>query len=1423
MNKFAVCVSRSLHIRVAMLAAIAILFAWTLSGTIALAQSGAGSIQGTVTDSTNAVIPGASIHVSSQATGVAIDTKANAVGFYQVPGLNTGTYVVTASAPNMKTYKQTVELLVAQSAEVNVTMSAGAVSQQVTVSANSVQLETTDNGTITATLENARINELPMNGRDIVSLVNETTPGLESCPESSSCGNGQEGPSTEYESDGATLTNREFGGVHQGQNQMVDPDAIQEVRVLDATAGAQYASPTTVVLSTKSGTNQLHGSLFETARNNAIGEARGRNNVSTPTNPYVAPQLIRNEFGASVGGPITIPHLYSGKNRTFFFFAYERYSLAQAPDQNEEVATPAMVNGDFSQLTNSSNLLQQLYDPTTTGSKIGNSNPAACAEPAALGSATAANAFCRSTYTAEYTEGPGSGPPNCNGDTNCMPISQQAAEFKTLMAMQPNTTGPYGVLNPSISPDAANNYSGPVKELTVEPQITWRLDQVFNESNRAYLRYTQNLTTSIAPRNDPNNAAYTLAATAPGGAAIPALASGVSVTPSNVYAVALGYTHVFSPTLFSETVLSQSWYGEHNFAGGTPNADFESELGLPNNFGEPGFPEITGIFSEFGSTQFQYSVTTTTYNVDENLTKSLGKHQLQFGGRYRFEHIGSVPDEIKDAFQFSNYATSLLNPSTYSSSAATAYSDSGNANADAFLGAAYSYGVDIEPPYQHLHDMEIDGYLQDNYRFRNNLTINLGLRWEAHPAMFESNGAMMGIDLKYVNPATGGHGAIVTSGSLSQLEAANLTTPAIIANDENDGVTFETPSEANLPPMLVNNYDATFSPRVGLAWQPFGKWGTVLRGAFGRYIYPVPVREEARLINRNNPFTAGYSESYTSSTYVPHSNYMMLSGPNYSPSYTNSTVTPTSPFGPASSPTGAYTGGPGWPIMGFNSTSLINSTSTTAITPGLSIVNINPDNPPSYVDEASFTIEQPVKGGSVLRVSYLYTHGTNLNNSFYYNDHPSEYSWEIQQGSAPPANPGSAVSPYNSSTGEGPYDNLTYGSGNYQIQKSGWSNYNAVQGVFQKLYHNGSAWQVIYVWEKNLRTGGDYGGESGDAVNPYINYVNSFIGNYGLAGSNTVTVGPADTTGSQMPGVTPNLPPPPPTGTAPWQYYKALNRWQNYMVDTNTPPQHLQFNALIDIPFGRGKRWLSAVNKPMNELVGGWQLAAAGHIQVTDFAVLTTNWGPWSRLVKYKKSAPITDCTSGTCLKEYEWFNGYIAPTALANNTCSAGLSTVVSGLPGGWNPYESPMDTTCSAPVAGKTVTDKYYGDNDVAMSGVTGLAYPGAKAQANGTVIGYGIVPSNNDNGASESTIDVTNPYGHTILNGPMNWGVDSSLFKVFPITERMYLRINLDAFNTFNNQGLANPSSTTGETCVQPGTSACSSFNTPRQLQISARFTF
>ena len=255
MKSIAECLLNLRRKTIAPLAAI-VVAALAVCASIALAQSGAGAIQGTVTDSSGAVLPGASIHVVNQATGVAVDTKTNNVGFYQVPGLNTGTYAVTITAPNMKTYNRVIELLVGQTFEADASMTTGSVSQQVTVSANTVQLETTDNGSITSTLENARINELPMNGRNIIYPGERNHPGLESCPESSSCANGQEGPSTEYETDGATLTSREFGGTHMGSQQMVDPDSVQEVRVIDEAGGAQYASPSTVILNTKSGTNQ---------------------------------------------------------------------------------------------------------------------------------------------------------------------------------------------------------------------------------------------------------------------------------------------------------------------------------------------------------------------------------------------------------------------------------------------------------------------------------------------------------------------------------------------------------------------------------------------------------------------------------------------------------------------------------------------------------------------------------------------------------------------------------------------------------------------------------------------------------------------------------------------------------------------------------------------------------------------------------------------------------------------------------------------------------------------------------------------------------------------------------------------------------------------------------------------------------------
>jgi len=225
-------------------------------------------------------------------------------------------------------------------------------------------------------------------------------------------------------------------------------------------------------------------------------------------------------------------------------------------------------------------------------------------------------------------------------------------------------------------------------------------------------------------------------------------------------------------------------------------------------------------------------------------------------------------------------------------------------------------------------------------------------------------------------------------------------------------------------------------------------------------------------------------------------------------------------------------------------------------------------------------------------------------------------------------------------------------------------------------------------------------------------------------------------------------------------------------------------------------------------LVGGFQVAGSGSLTSQDFTVTSTYWGPTNPLKVYKHGMPVTDCESGNCLKSYEWFNGYIAPTAQANNTCSAGLSTVVNGLSSNWAPYAGPSDQVCAAPVNGKTVTEKYYNSDYVNMTLTSGKS----------SAISYQPYPTSNNTSGIGS-----NPYAHTVLNGPFLFNADLSFFKVFPITEKKDLRFNVDAFNAFNIQGEPNPSGTTGLVAVTPGGLGASSANSPRQIQMTLRLTF
>jgi hypothetical protein len=1247
-----------------------------------MAQSGAGSIQGTVTDATGAVIPGAKIHVINDATGVTTDTESSHVGFYQAPNLFTGHYTVTFTTAGMKPYKVALELLVGQSAVINAQMAAGSVTEQVQVSADVVQLTTSENGTISSTLENDRINQLPMNGRQLVTLAGMTTPGLEG---SGQRANGLMAAALDYVADGVVMTNRQFGGEQQAQSTLPDPDSVQEVEIQTVNTSAQYSAPATALLTTKSGTNSLHGSLFETARNNSVlGNARARS-VS-----YILPHLVRNEFGASAGGPIVVPGLYHGKDKSFWFFAYERYSLGQSSPANVNVPSVAMRGGDFSGLYNSASQLQVLYDPATTAAST-NCN----------GSGTA-NSYCRTPFTNNQLTG------------------RQAATAKILNDILPLPTT-------TANPLVTSNLTVAAETYTVVPTYTFRLDHVFDANNRAYLRFTEDNQINLFP----NSSSIPITIAADG---IAAAASGLDSQPNQTIGTALNYTHVFSPTFFSETILSTEWANQQFIEpGSTPSApNYEKLLGLPNNFGEGGLPSINGGVTTYQTSQGSYGVGTILATIDENLTKTIGKHQLQFGGRFHHERDSNNNHQNNDSIGFNGYATGLELPSSGANYTAT--SNTGNANADLYLGAASSYSVTNQQPNMHSHLNAYAGYIQDNYHVSRTLTANIGLRWEGHLAPWVKNGIMNGFDLK--------NDAQVLGAPISTLISEGYTTQAIATNLQNLGVTFETPQQAGFPGTLLKSYPYEFSPRIGLAYQLFGgKIGTVLRGAYGRYLYSIPTRNTFfNSVTSNAPFGIPYSESYTSASQSPDGlpNYLLRA--------------------------------PQAVVMGVNSANVVNTSSTNAIIPGLTNWAAAPNFAPETVTETNVTLEQPLKGNSVLRLSWVWTHGSNLDVAYYPNYNPSTFVWEMQSGTVQPTGTYSSVA-------TGPYDQKIYSGSNLYQEMSGWSNDNAFQLNYQHLYHRGVAYQVSYVLSRPFRLGGN---STRDGV---MYTAKSYLGAQGTVASMTSPYGTV---------ITPYLPPSRPSGVASYADWHDLKTWEAYQIDSAIPRHHLQFNGVVDLPFGTGKRYFGNANRLVNELIGGFQLAGDGSILSQSFQPTATNWGPTNPLHVYKHGAKVNDCRSGTCYKGYEWFNGYLAPTVASGFSGSCSLATNnVSGLPTGWKPYQSPVDTDCVTTDAAY----KYYNSNEVSV------------LLSNGTQSPVAYSP-----GARGS-----NPYSKTFISGPFNWTIDLSLFKVFPITQKLNLRVNMDAFNALNMQGHNNPDATTG---IE---SLTSSYNTPRQIQLSARLTF
>ncbi len=1211
--------------------------------TSLFAQSGAGSISGTVQDVTGAFLPAATARVVNKNTGVTIDTTSNSVGFYSVPGLFSGEYTITFSASGMKRFQTNLKLENAQSVIVNPKLAAGDVAEAVTVTASEIQLVTSDSGTVSNLLDRTRIDQLPQNGRNVLGLLAATTPGLEGGGQRA---NGLMGEALEYTQDGAPMTNRNFGGAgNSTRAQLPDPDAVQEVRIETLNSSAQFATPATAIITTRSGTNRIRGSLFETHRNNALGIARARQD---PAN-FAAPHLVRNEFGGSVGGPIFVPKLYDGRNKSFFFVAYERYSNRRAANQLVFVPTVAMRNGDFSGLINRAGILQTLYDPNTTQANL------------------------------QRTPFP----------NNQIPIGRISPLAKALYAATPlPTTNDNPLLISNITD--VNNIQENI------PNINLRLDHVFNQSNRVYARFTHINQFQQALRNYPNASPANV-----GGGGLPAGATGYQEIPITTISVALGYTRIFSPTFYSETILSRQWMSQYVQGAGDVNQNYEKLLGLPNNFNQSGFPEIGGnLIMPYGGSQYNYGMNQMITNFDQNMTKIAGKHQLQFGGRYRHERFGYLPDRSADVISFSNQATAVYDPATGANYGARP--NTGFADADFFLGAASSYSQIKNAPFGHFREQEVSLYFQDNYRVNRSLTLNLGFRWEVHPAPYTKDGLNVTFDLK--------NNALVLQKPIDFYIEKGYTTPTIIQNMRNLGVKFSSPEQAGIPSSGIRDSWGNFGPRLGFAYTPLGgKWGTVIRGGYGGYIYPVPIRNSMRVGIANLPFRANYSRSYTAANQSPDGlPNLLLRSPQ--------TV-----------------------IAGQNSANVVDTANVNALLPGIGVSTLDPYYPPARVKQATFTVEQPLKGGSVIRATYLFVHSTNLDQNYQYNAAPSTYVYMVRNGVVPPTGALAGVATR-------PYDQTTWGT-NLVSTKDGWANNSSLQLNYQRPFGKGHSYQIFYVFSRAFRVGG-----------------NTFR-------DNVLYPGDLFAPGALPTGLD--------TGTI-IKPSRELNRALNYRPDTAIPVHRVSFNGVVDIPIGRGKRFLRNTNKWLDAIVGGYQLAGLGTVVAQSFSPSANNWGPTSDIQIYKDSVPITDCRSGICRPARQWFNGYIAPPQI-NNAVSG-----VTGLPADYKPFQTPINNTPGTP---------NYGTNNVLVP------------LKNGTSVQTAFNPGPAG----------VHPFWKSTLLGPFNYNADLSLFKVFSFTERFKLRMNVDAFNAFNVQGYNNPNALDGIQQLN------TSYWTPRQIQISARFSF
>ncbi len=654
---------------------IAILVLLLLAGFLLLvlaprsvsAQTGTGSIAGTVRDAQQAVIPGAEITITNEATNISRKGVTSGVGAFYFGALQRGPYRVTIELTGFKKWSGTLLLQVGQDAVLSPVLEVGEISAVVEVTGATPTIAT-ESSPVANVKDFERIRDLPLNGRYISNLF-DLTPGVEGGGNARV--NGLKVGSLEITLDGISLVDRFGGGIARVQPGL---DTVQEFRIETIGSDARYSRPATVTLATRGGTNAFHGSVFETHRNNTAGLVARRRNQAPETcaNDFAAcfPKLIRNEFGASAGGPFWLGNLYDGRDKTFWFFAYEGLRQQQSRRTAFTMTpTAAMWNGDLSNTFDSGGNQYIIYDPLTTD----------------------ANGV-RQPF-------PGNKIPSTR-------ISQFAKTVQALTALPLN----------DVNPHLGSNYERYYPSILNADNITVKGDQRLSSRDNLSVRWTQSKSKRRVEGGYWGNPSS------------PEDAHGSSRSDATVNNVSTTWTSTLTPRLLSQLMVGvhRSYKSSGTLADFT---DWPTKLGFPNPFGAQGWPTF---YAYSGPTYFGWDSDNrkdealTGIVLEENVSWSKGNHEIQFGGKIRKEYNNVAElQQAQGSHNFGGEWTALWSPDD-----GWSYPFTGSGFADLLLGLPDYLSNQYNRGFFYFQQLETGLYFNDKWRVTPRLTLNLGLRWD---------------------------------------------------------------------------------------------------------------------------------------------------------------------------------------------------------------------------------------------------------------------------------------------------------------------------------------------------------------------------------------------------------------------------------------------------------------------------------------------------------------------------------------------------------------------------------------------------------------------------------------------------------------------------------------------------------------------